>query len=177
MTYLDYIEEQARRNVGFSLETLELLTKRSHTLLAMLLGGAGAVGSIALAQWAAGSSAWLLAPLAAVSLWWFLLAYLVLTRALATRVVKAPAGQPGRLLDYLQGPLTTYVQQKLAESGEMLDPLTLLREGEIRKQEEAGALAREASNGVADALELAYTLVACTPVVALLAVLGIHLTR
>lgn len=177
MDYLDYIEEQGRRNVAFSLETLELMNKRAHTLLTMLLGGAGASGSVALAQWAAGGSPWLVVPLAAVALWWFLLAYLVLTQALATQEVKAPAGHPGRLLDHLQGPLAVYAQELRAESGVVADTLTLLREGEIRKQEEAGALARAASSVVARALDRAYRLAACTPVVAVLAVLLVHWAR
>ncbi len=50
MELLDYVEEQGRRNAAFSVETLELMNKRAHTLLTLLLAGAGATGTMALAQ-------------------------------------------------------------------------------------------------------------------------------
>ena len=133
MDLLDYAEAQGRRNADFSLQTLELLSKRAHALLVLLLGGAGAAGGVALARLDMAGAALVVAGLGAVSLWWFALAAVLAFCALPTREVCAPAGVGWVLLEHARGPLADYAKQVAVEGGAAgvkgaTDALTLLRE-------------------------------------------------
>lgn len=48
MEILDFAEQQGQRAAAFSLATLDANRQRSHSLLVLLLGGAGAMGGLAL---------------------------------------------------------------------------------------------------------------------------------
>lgn len=168
MDLLDFVEEQGRRNAAFSLETLELMSKRAHALLTLLLGGAGASGTLVLAQLGPAGTRWMLWPLAAVSIWWFLLAGWVAVKALRTREVRAPAGSPEALLSH-HAQLVIYAADALKETRDTIDPLAELRRDELATLAETAKGYRRASWGAADALDKAYLGAAVTPVWALAA--------
>ncbi len=119
MEALDYIEQQGQRSAAFSLETVELMNKRAQALLTLLMGGAGATGSYALAHIGEPNSRWVVFCLGAVSVWWFFLAAYVTWRGLASRKIRAPAGWPQMLLDQLKGPLTRYVAEVGRQQGDV----------------------------------------------------------
>lgn len=171
MDLLDYAEAQGRRNADFSLQTLELLSKRAHALLVLLLGGAGAAGGVALARLDMAGAAMVVAGLGAVSLWWFALAAVLAFCALPTREVRAPAGVGWVLLEHARGPLADYAKQVAVEGGAegvkgATDALTLLRESELRVLQETGAQYRAASTAMARAIDGVYRTAALTPLLA-----------
>lgn len=168
MDVLDYAEAQGRRNADFSLQTLELLSRRAHALLVLLLGGAGAAGGVALARLDVAGAALVVAGLGVVSVWWFALAAMLAFGALPTRDVRAPAGVGWVLLQHARGPLADYAKQAaveraaagLADGG---DVLALLRESELRVLQETAAQYRDASTAVARVLDRVYRAAALTP--------------
>lgn len=162
MELLDYVEDQGRRNAVFSLETLELMSKRAHTLLTLLLGGAGASGTVALAQLGPAGVRWVLWPLAAVSVWWFALAAWVAVKGLRTREVRAPAGAPGALLKHFEA-LRHYSRSAAMEGAQDMDALEELRRDELATLDETAKAYRQASSTVAAALDAAYVGAAATP--------------
>lgn len=168
MELLDYVEEQGRRNAAFSVETLELMNKRAHTLLTLLLAGAGATGTMALAQLGPGGVRWVLWPLAAVSVWWFALAAWVAVKALRTREVRAPAGEPVALLKHFEE-LHHFTRSAALEQAQDLDALKELRQDELRTLDKTARGYRQASTSVAWALDKAYLGAAGTPLLALTA--------
>lgn len=168
MELLDYVEEQGRRNAAFSLETLELMNKRAHTLLTLLLAGAGATGTMALAQLGPGGARWVLWPAAAVSMWWFALAAWVAVKALRTREVRAPAGEPGALLKHFEE-LHHFARSAALDRAQELDALEELRRDELHTLDATAHGYRQASTAVAGALDKAYLGAAVTPLLAVAA--------
>jgi len=173
MEVLDFAEAQGQRSAAFSLETLELMSKRSSALLAMLLGGAGAAGAYALGQISKPGGEWALCALGAVSLWWFALASWVVWRAIQTQEVRAPARSGMALLAQAKK-YDDYIKQAKIEGESPADCLTLLREMELRLQDGAIADYGAASTTLARALDFAYKGAACTP---LFGGLGLVLAR
>ncbi|HEY5582562.1 MAG TPA: hypothetical protein VIK56_15635 [Rhodoferax sp.] len=166
MEILDFAEAQGQRNAAFSLETLELMSKRAHALLSLLLGGAGAAGAYALGQIGKPGGAWSLGALGAVSLWWFVLAAWVALRALRTQEVRAPACDGQALVEHARA-LDDYIKQAKYEGESPADVLTLLREGELMTLQKTADDYRSASKSIAQALDRAYLWIAITPVGAL----------
>lgn len=173
MELLDYVEAQGRRNAEFSLQTLEIIARRCHALLVLLLGGAGAAGGVALAHLAHPPGHVVAVGLGAVSAWWFALAAVLAFCALPTRQVRAPAGVGWVLLQHARGALGDYVRQVAVEraaaagpDGEGCDVLSGLRESELRVLEATAAQYRDASTAVARVLDVVYRAAALTPVLA-----------
>lgn len=173
MEELAYLEEAGRRNAAFSLDTLDKLNQRANALLTLLLGGAGGAGAYALGQIDKAAGLWVVAPLVALSLWWFVLAAWVAMRAVPTREVRAPAGSGYALLQYLQGPLAQYVKTEIAAGREPKDAFTLLREAELSTVHETAAIYRQASDGIATVLDRVYIGAAASPVFALAGLLAV----
>ena len=173
MDCLDFIEAQGQRNAAFSLEGLELMSKRAHALLTLLLGGAGATGAYALGQLGKPDSAWTVWALGGVSFWWFFLAAWVVVKVLRTQEVRPPACDGQALLEQSRA-LNDYVRDAKLEGESPSEVLTMLREGEIKNLQIAGDGYKAASIAMAHALDSAYTGAACTPVWALL---GLSLAR
>lgn len=163
LDHLDFIEEQARRNAAYSLESMELMSKRAHALVTLLLGGAVATGGYALNLVGKPGALWSLVGLAAVSLWWFAVAAFAVVAALRTRECRAPANSGQALLDYFNGPLATHAA---ANGGESFDRLAALREGELKTLSATVQVYCRNSNAVAWALDKAYIATALTPLVA-----------
>lgn len=168
MDELTFIETQAQKAAQFNLDTLELMNKRAHALLAGLLAGAGATGSYALGQLGKADGVLLLYVLGAVSLWWFALAAWLTLSALQSKSVRAPANSGKALLEYWLGPLQIYFKEIQAEGGTPPSALTLLREGELKKLAETAAGYLKASTAIAGALDFAYRGAVCSPLAALL---------
>ena len=168
MDELTFIEQQGQRNAAFSLENWELMNKRTHALLTLLLGGAAGTGAYALGQLGKPGGQWVLWALGTVALWWFVLAAWVAVRALRTQEVRAPAGDGQRLLEHLRGPLAAYIKQAHLDGEDPADGLTLLREGELWVLQKTTAGYRASSTRIAKTLDYAYVGAAVTPVWALL---------
>ncbi len=171
MEPLDYIEAQAQKSAAFSLETLELMTKRAYALLTLFLAGAGTAGTFALNQLAKSEGRFVMWALGAVSLWWFCLAAWVALRALQSREVRPPANSGADLLSYLQGPLADYCKELEAEGQAQPSGLALLREGEIKVLAQTAKQYTAASTQIATALDAAYRGAICTPLVAFVGLL------
>lgn len=169
MDVLDFVEEQGRRNAAFSLEGLELLSKRAHTMLALLMGGAGAAGGVALGHLGPTGNAQVLAGLGTVSLWWFCLAALLAFRALPTRTMRAPAGEGRVLLDHARAGLADYIKQARLEGEPVSDALALLREGELQVLQKTAGQYRDANKAMARVLDVVYRASAVTPLLVLAA--------
>jgi hypothetical protein len=164
METLDFIEDQSRRNAAFSLESMELMSKRAHAMVTMLLGGAVATGGFALNLIGKPGALWSLGGLAAVSLWWFAVAAWAVLMALRTRETRAPANSGQALLTYLDGPLAAYA---LENGGDDFDKLAALRRGELMTLEATVHGYRTNTNAVAWSLDAAYVATACTPLLAM----------
>jgi hypothetical protein len=173
MELLDYVEEQGRRNAAFSLETLELLNRRAHLLLTVLLGGATTAGGVALGQLGGSGNLPVLVGLGVVALWWFALAALLAFRALPTNEVRPPAGDGAALLQHARGSLADYCIAVQKEDGGAVDVLTKLREGEVRTLAETAASYRTASTATARVLDVVYRAAACTPLLPVPCLLGL----
>ena len=91
MELIDFAEKRGEEAAKFSLATMDINRARAHTLLSLLLGGAGAGVVLALSQHSLERP--LLTVLAfAVSLWWFGLAAWLAVRGLRTSPVRPWAG-------------------------------------------------------------------------------------
>lgn len=164
MELIDFAEKQGQRAAAFSLEGMEIMNRRSGTLLAMLVAGAGAAGSYALGQIARPDGIWALCTLGAASVWWFALAALLAWRPLQSREVRAQARSGLALLEQAKK-YDDYIKQEALEGEAVSDTLTLLREMELRLQDDAIQDYRAASTAAALALDRVYRGAACTPVV------------
>lgn len=169
MEILDFAEAQGQRAAAFSAATLEISRQRANALLVLLLGGAGAMGGVAISQAAAHGCAAIAA--ACVAAWWFALAAWLALRALRTQPVRSWAGDGWALLEHAKL-LDAYVKQAVLDGQTTADTLTLLREMELRKAQKALNEYRIASTAAAAALDQAYKGAALTPV-ALALMLGL----
>jgi len=161
MDVLDFAESQGRLAAAFSLANLDLTRQRAHALLVLLLGGAGAMGGLAISQ---ASAPWVALAAGGVSLWWFACAAWLALRALRTKPIRSWAGEGWPLIEKARE-LDDYVKQSAAEGKEVSGTLTLLREVQLRKMQRAADEYRAASTLAASALDQAYKAAAFTPVV------------
>lgn len=101
-----WVEESARLVSAFQERVIDALERQASAFLNLLLAGAG--GSLAYAVNLAEKQAavWQQAGMAAVSLWLFLIAGLVLWRAMWARPVWPPANDPGNLVAAYEMDLT-----------------------------------------------------------------------
>lgn len=93
-----WVEEQARLVSAFQERVVDALEKQAAAFLNLVLAGAG--GSLAYAVNLAEkhASAWQQAGMAAVSVWLFVIAALVLWRAMWSREIYGPGNDPGNLV-------------------------------------------------------------------------------
>ncbi len=174
MTDLDWLEREAERLAAFTFETHELLTKRAHALLTLLLAGAGAAGGAALSAAGQPERAAVLVGLGAVSVWWFALAAVLALRTLRTREVRAPAAMPATWLNLLKTDVARYVRECEIEGAAPVDGLRWAREKRLGRVEEAIVEVRQSCALLADHLDGAYLRAAATPVVAAAALALAH---
>jgi len=168
MGVLDFAESQGKLAAAFSLANLDFNRQRAHALLVLLLGGAGAMGGLAISQASdlcVAVAAW------SMSLWWFACAAWLALRALRTQPIRSWAGEGWPLIEKARE-FDDYVKQSAIEGGVVLDTLTLLREAQLRKMQKAADEYRVASTIAAIALDQAYKAAALTPMVPVL-VLGL----
>lgn len=160
MDVLDFAESQGKLAAAFSLANLDLNRQRAHALLVLLLGGAGAMGGLAISQ---ASNQWIFVAAWSMSLWWFACAAWLALRALRTQPIRSWAGEGWPLVEKARE-FDHYVKQSAIE-GVVLDTLTLLRETQLRKMQGAADEYRVASTIAAVALDQAYKAAALTPIV------------
>lgn len=168
MDVLDFAEQQGQKAAAFSLATLEFNRQRAHALLVLLLGGAGAMGGLAISQ---AALLWVAAAAGSVALWWFACAAWLALRALRTQPIRTWAGEGWPLVEKARE-FEAYVKQATLEGEVVPDALTLLREAQLRKMQAAANEYRDASTIAAIALDQAYKAAAFTPVAPVL-VLGV----
>lgn len=161
MELIDFAEKRGEEAAKFSLATMDINRARAHTLLSLLLGGAGAGVVLALSQHSLERP--LLTVLAfAVSLWWFGLAAWLAVRGLRTSPVRPWAGGGSRILRK-GAQWQNYAKEILAEGGVHEDYLTNLRVQELELMDDAVAEYRIASTQCGAALDTAYLVAALTP--------------
>jgi hypothetical protein len=95
---LYYVEAQAQKLSAFRLETMELLSKRAHTLVTLLLGGGGALAAFAISLLEKKVESWLYVGVFAAAAWLFMIAALATLKCLRTLEVVPPGFNPRGLL-------------------------------------------------------------------------------
>ena len=123
MEKLDYIEAQVATLVAFRLETMELLNKRAHTLIALQLGGGGALASFAASLIEKAAPAWLVLGVVVAAVGLLLIAAVGAWLCLFTAPVTPPGNtaknlyEPELPLDDLRAGELAAVDVRLAEWG------------------------------------------------------------
>lgn len=159
MELIEFAERQGEEAAKFSLATLDFNRARCHTLLVLLLGGAGGAIGVAVA---AGAGSLMAVAAVAASLWWFGLAAYLAVRGLRTSPVRSWTSEGPSVLRKAQE-WRAYAAQVAEGGGEPLDALLSLREQQLRVQQAAAEEYRAASTQSAKALDQAYLLAALTP--------------
>ncbi|WP_092002930.1 hypothetical protein [Polaromonas sp. OV174] len=177
MDSLDYIEAQAGKNAAFRLETMELLNKRGHAMLALLLGGAGAAGAYALGRLGQPDALWSFSALVPVALWWFGLAAWVAVKICRTQELYPPTNEPQKLLEYMEGPLEVYRAELTAEGRQPESALVMLRRSELLSRQSRIDGYVKNNMTVAARLDRAYLCAAATPVWALVGILVVVVVK
>lgn len=167
MELIEFAEKRGEEAAKFSLATLELARARAHNLLVLLLGGAGSLAALALAQ--ENTHPRLTVFAVTVALCWFGLAAWLAVRGLRTSPVRTWAGEGKRILRK-GAEWQRYVDDVVAEGGLPQDALLLLRKQELELMADASEEYRAASTQCATALDHAYVFAALTPYPALLLV-------
>lgn len=171
MESIDYIEAQASKNAAFRLETMELLNKRGHAMLVLLLGGAGAAGAYALGRLGQPGGVWSFCALAPIALWWFGLAAWGAVKVCSTQEIYPPTNEPRKLLDYLEGPLEVYRAELTSEGQQPEAALVLLRRHELLSLQKRIDGYVQNNSTVAARLDRVYLCAAGTPILSLVGVL------
>ncbi len=173
MELLDYAEAQGAEAAKFSLATLEQARIRCHQFMVLLLGGAGALSGVGLAQWP--HYRWMGTLALAAALWWFATAAWVAVRGLRSSPVRSWSHQGATVLD-LHEKWIAYSAELVQEGKPAVDALSELRQSALRQQQKSAEEYRDASTYAARALDQAHVAIALTPVVATaLAALAIYL--
>lgn len=159
MELIEFAEKQGETAVRFSLSTLELNRARCHTLLALLLGGAGAMAGLGIQ---AAAKSWMPWLALCVSVWWFVLAAYLALRGLRTSPVWSWTSEGVTVLKKAQE-WQAYAREVAQEGGTPPDAFVKLREQQLGVQQSAAEQYRLASTQSARALDLTYLLAACTP--------------
>ena len=168
MEVLDFVELQSQRSAAYSIGGMESMRTQAHTVLGLLLGGAGAAGVYALGQIGKPGALWAIYALGAVSMWWFYLAGRLAHGALRTDEVSGPANRGGALWAQIKL-YQTYAAEVQAEGGPAVDALQLLREMEIRTAQACAESHALVSTRAADALDKCYRYATYTPIWAMVA--------
>jgi len=166
MELIEFAEKRGEDAAKFSLSTLDVARVRAHNLLVLLLGGAGAMVGLVIANSAMRPWVLLLGGVAAV--WWFGLAAWLAVRGLRTSPARTWAGIGARILRKGEE-WQKFEAESIAEGGQPKAALLALREQELSLMADAADEYRAASTQCAAALDSAYLLAALTPVPMLLA--------
>lgn len=161
MELLEFAEAQGQEAVKFSLATLEQARTRCHQFLVLLLGGAGALAGVGLAQW--GQYRWVGAAALFVALWWFAVAAWVALRGLRTSPVTAWAHQGVTVLE-MHDQWQAYSAELVQEGKPGVDVMNEVRKSTLRSMRSSADEYRTASTYAAAALDQAYVATALTPV-------------
>lgn len=161
MELIEFAEKQGEEAAKFSLATLEQARARCHQLLVLLLGGAGALAGVGLAQLA--QNRWVAAAALAVALWWFGVAAWVALRGLRSSPVTAWAHEGVTVLD-MHEKWQAYNGELAQEGKPAIDVLTEVRRASLRDMQVSAEQYRTASTYAARSLDQAYVVTALTPV-------------
>lgn len=160
---VDLAEVHSAGAAAFSYEGVKEARQRAATLLALLIGGGGALGGLGLSQWTASKPVAMAALIAA--LYWFCIAANLAFGALRTATVRS--WHTVGLVEAL--PQWDRYAQELAAEGVQASGLDELRKSAVRNMERAAAEYRGVSAQAFKAIDWAYFLMALTPVVSLAA--------
>ena len=160
MDALDYVEDQARRNVAFRLETRELLHKRATQLCLLLLGAGGAIAAWSLEKIGVSISAGAVALLS-VAAWLFVVSGWVAARCLPTAEAMPPGNEPGNLLLYLDKK-----KQAGASDAQALEETRRAELDALQKRIKGYAAVNQ---NAAMRLDLAYKAATMSPIIGLIA--------
>jgi hypothetical protein len=92
-----WIEGEAKANAAFQLNCADALERQAGMLLNLLLAGAGGALAYAVNLAEKHAAPWLQAGMAAMSVWLFVVAALLLIRVLWSREIYGPANDPENL--------------------------------------------------------------------------------
>lgn len=161
MTEIDFAEGQGHEAARFSLQGLNDARQRAHNLLLVLLGGGAGMGSLGLAQLVQGPLlGW--AALAGAA-WWFGVALFVALRGLRSAEVRGWAS--GTVVSHYDK-WCAYALEQQAEGGPTIEPFLELRRQLLEQVADAADGYRQASTVAYAALDIAYKLMAATPLAA-----------
>lgn len=116
MDKMNYIEAQAQAWANFSLETMELLNKRAHTVVTLMLGGGGALMAYVFTLLERKTALWLVVLAAVAALWLMAWATVGVFRCVRTLSMVPPGNMPGPLLISQQS-LEDMRRERLVELG------------------------------------------------------------
>lgn len=165
MGLIEFAEKQGEEAAKFSLATLEQARARCHQLLVLLLGGAGALAGVGLAQVA--QNRWMAVAALAVALWWFAAAAWVVLRGLRSSPVRSWSQQGTTILE-LHAKWQRYATELVQEGKPAIDVMTEVRTSALRNMRDSADEYRTASTYAAHALDQAYAVTAFTPLPLLL---------
>jgi hypothetical protein len=146
MEPMEYFEQQAAKTTAFHLESIETLNKRAHTLVTLLLGGAGAVGTVAIGMAERNGPWWWLVALFGAMAWLFAVATYIVRKGLMTEVIYPPGNEPANLLPG-EGDLDSLRREELKQVGHRIN-------GYVKR-----------NGAIAAALDRAYQFTAATPII------------
>ena len=92
-----WVESEAKANASFQVECSDALERQASTLLNLLLAGAGGALAYAVSLAEKHAVIWQQVGMAGVSVWLFLVASLLLVKALWSRPIYGPANDPENL--------------------------------------------------------------------------------
>ena len=168
MELIEFAEQQGQEAAKFSLATLDGARLRCHQFLVLLLGGAGALSGVGLAQLP--QNLWVALAALAAALWWFSVAAWVAVRGLRSSPVSAWAHE-GTTVLAMQSKWDAYNAALAQEGKPSIDVLTEVRRSTLRSMQASAEQYRTASTYAARALDQAYVATAFTPAPLLLAAL------
>lgn len=157
MEHLDYVEHRAADTIKVLRDSYDHLHERVFKFASLLLAGGGGVGAFSLGKIGQPAITW--APLAALAVFWFATAALLMWKG-ATSNRLSPGNGPAHMLEYFK--------DRLAESQDAAAALEVTRRAELDLQQSRIKRYIDACNTRSSAIDLAYKVAAIgSPVVAL----------
>lgn len=172
LSEIDLAERHSEAAASFSYGGVVDARQRAHALLLVLLGGGGGLGALGLAQWSMHPI--LGAAALGSSLFWFVLAASLSTKALTSESIRA--WTTVSLLEK-HAEWVAYANEVTQEGGEPVAALAELRKSAIRNAELAASEYRAASTRAFSAVDKTIRWMAATPLVSVAAAAAVGLLR
>ncbi|MFN7121886.1 MAG: hypothetical protein ACK4NM_07625 [Hydrogenophaga sp.] len=169
---IDVAERHSEAAAAFSFQGVVDARQRAHALLLVLLAGGGGLGGLGLAQWS--TQPILGAAGLGSSVFWFVLAAWLATKALTSESIRA-WNTVGLLEKHEEW--TKYADEVAQEGGAAVDVLAELRRSAIRNTELAANEYRAASTLVFAVVDKTLRWMSLTPVVCVISAVAVGLLR